>query len=320
MRIEGLAAGSSVAYDGAMRAAIVITLAALILAYAPGPTAAKDFPEPVLAADPLAAASRPGLPAGMGGSFEYGNYAVAHDDVDSFYLRLSASPVFFRLGDAFALGGSYESVLMCGPVAASDTAANIAAFWMNAIQFEYGLYASFALPGLGPRGPHILAEYARTSQHPFVGRTQYSEVSADILMTGIAFPELRLGSFSALSYLRLGYRDLFDFWQSELPKPRVWLVAKPAIEARYPINEGGIFAVARAYPEIFIDRYKEALDANIFAETGIAFGKGQDSAEILFTIYGTRDSDLLRNSAHPTFEAGISFRFSSDRAGLPGSL
>jgi hypothetical protein len=276
----------------------------------------KDFPEPVLAADSLAAASRPGLSPGMGASFEYGNYVAAHDDVDSFYFRLSASPVLLDVGEAFALGATFESVLMCGPIGPGETAVNAAAFWMNATQFEYGLYASSALPGLGRAGPHLLAEYSRTSQHPM--RPAYSEVSADILMLGLALPRLSLGpdrgagSTELLSYVRAGYRDLFAFWQSALPKPRVSWVLKPAAELQVRLT-GALFAVARAYPELFIDRYTGGPDANLFAEAGLAVERGADSSELLFTVYETRDSDLLRAGPHPTFEAGLALRLSQDR-------
>jgi hypothetical protein len=276
----------------------------------------KDFPEPFLAADPLSAAAGPGLPAGNGAAFEYGNYFASHDDVDSFYMRVGSSPVIFELGQDFALGAIYESVLMCGPVPSGDTPANIAAFWMNSVQFEYGLYASLAFPGPEGRRPHILAEYSRTSQHPFVGRSDYSETAADILMLGIAFPELRAGRFSALSYLRGGYRDLFGFWQSSLPKPRVSWILKPAMEARFFLA-GRLYAVARAYPELFVDRYKGRIDANLFAEAGLASERKGASAEILFTIFASRDSDMLKARAHPTFEAGLALRLSSNRASPP---
>ena len=128
-----------------MRANPVLFVAAALF-LAPAAASAKDFPEALLAVDPLAAAARPGIPAGMGGAFEYGNYLFAHDYVDSFYLRSSLSPVIFDGGSDFALGALYETDLLCGPVGAGQTAANIAAFWMNAVQFEYGLYASLAMP------------------------------------------------------------------------------------------------------------------------------------------------------------------------------
>ena len=291
--------------------------AALALFFSSPPLQCKDFPEAVVAVDPLAAATRPGLPSGMGGAFEYADYAFAHDDVDSFYFRLSASPVLCDFGDSFAMGGIFESILMCGPVKPGTEAANIADFWMNAVQFQYGLYASFALPLAGR--PHLLAEYSRTSQHP-LGSPDYtfSQVSADLLVIGIAPPKFGLGPVAVRSYVRGGYSSLFAFWQSSLPQPRISWLLKPAAEAELPLR-GACALVVRAYPEIFIDRNTNLPDADCFAEAGIILAKGGDSAECLITLYDTRNSELLAPPAvHPTFEAGIAIRFSYDRAG-PGT-
>lgn len=295
-------------------AAIAVVIA---LIACPRLACAKIFPVPVAAADPLAAASRPGVPAGMDGAFEYGNYAFAHDDIDSFYFRLSASPVFFDLGNVFALGGNFESILMCGPVPASDTPVNIADFWMNAVQFQYGLYASLALPL--PGRPHLLAEYSRTSQHDL--RPQYSQVSYDLLIGGVAPPEFSLGPVSLRTYVRAGYGSLLAFWQSSLPQPRISWLLMPSAEAELPL--GAVSVVARAYPDIFVDRYTKLIDADWFAEAGVALVKGGESTELLMTLYDTRDSELLVDPvtggriAHPTFEFGLAVRFSYDRAHPP---
>jgi hypothetical protein len=298
-----------------MRRKACFAFAAALLAslLMPKAAAAKDFPESVLATDPLAAAARPGVPAGMNGAFEYGNYALAHDDVDSFYFRLSGSPVIFAIGDSFALGGDFESILMCGPVSAGDTPANIAAFWMNAVQFQYGVYASLALPLQGR--PRLLAEYARTSQHDL--RAQYSQVSYDLLIGGVAAPELALGPVSLRSSLRAGYGSLFAFWHSSLAQPRMSWMLLPSAEAEFPL--GLCSLVARVYPELFIDRYSSSLDADWFAEAGAAFVEGGDSTELLLTLYGTRDSEMLAGAAHPTFELGLALRFSFGRARPEGS-
>jgi hypothetical protein len=225
--------------------------------------------------------------------------------------------VIFRLGEAFALGADFESILMCGPVPSGDTPATIAPFWMNAMQFQYGLYAAFALPT--PGRPALLAEYSRTSQHPIAGRGQYSQVTSDILSLGIAPPELGLGPVALRSSLRGGYSSLFAFWHSSIGQPRVSWFLRIAAEASLPLG-GAIDMVARAYPEVFIDRYTKALDATYFAEAGIAFIKGMNSTECLFTLYQTRDSELLTSQAHPTFEAGFAIRFSVDRARPPSAL
>jgi hypothetical protein len=285
-----------------------LLLAIVLAAVGSSALSAKDFPLSLLVVDPLAAAWESGIPAGFGGSFEYGNYVFPHDDVDSFYLRSSISPVIAKVGENFALGGHYETDLFCGPVAEDETAANVAAFWMNAFQFAYGLYTAYRLPG--PLDLDLLAEYSRSSQHPL--RPAYSQVAADILMCGLALPRLESGEMSASSYLRVGYRDLFSFWQSSLPKPRISWVMEPAAEVRYTLSRS-LSLVARANPELFIDRYKNCFDANFFAEAGIALAKGELDDEFLFTLYSTHDSDLLLNVAHPTFEAGLSVRLAAFR-------
>jgi hypothetical protein len=285
-----------------------LLLAIVLAAIGSSSLSAKNFPLSLLVVDPLAAAWEPGIPAGLGGSFEYGNYLFSHDDVDSFYLRSSISPVIAKVGENFALGGHYETDLFCGPVAADETAVNIADFWMNAFQFAYGLYTAYRLPG--PLGLDLIAEYSRSSQHPL--RPAYSQVAADILMCGVALPRLESDGISASAYLRAGYRDLFGFWQSSMPKPRISWVMEPEAEVRYSLS-GSLSLVARANPELFIDRYTNCFDANFFAEAGFALAKGELDDEFLFTFYSTRNSDLLLNVAHPTFEAGLSVRLSAFR-------
>jgi hypothetical protein len=301
------------------RALALAALLGLALA-SPRQATAKDFPESIRAADPLAAigdrdegdAGGFTAPAGLGGAFEYGNYFLAHDDADSFFLRASLNPIFFRAGEDFALGGLYETDLLCGPVGEGQTAANIAAFWMNAVQFEYGLYASARVSR--ELGLHLLAEYSRSSQHPLRSDNyySYSEVTADILSLGLCIPRLELGPVSAGSSLRLGYRDLFGFWKSSLPLPRVSWFARAALEAKLPLKNG-LILVGRAYPDLFVDRYGNKLDADFLVELGIALARGELDDELLLTCYGTRDSELLDDRAHPTFEAGVLFRFAVSR-------
>jgi hypothetical protein len=274
----------------------------------------KDFPEPAAVADPLAVSPGPVLPAGFGAVFEYGNYLFAHDDIDSFYTRVGANPVLFNLGGRFALAGNYEAVLMCGPVPAGDTPANIAAFWMNAVQFEYGLYASLALGADAEGCLRLLAEYSRTSQHPL--RPAYSEVAADILMLGVAAPERSLlhgaVELRVRGSLRSGWRGLFAFWESSLPQPRMSWTSKLAVEAELSLS-GPLCVVARAYPEFFLDRYTNSIDANLFAEAGVSIGTALLRDEFLVTLYATRDSDMLDGAAHPAFEAGFALKLSTAR-------
>ena len=165
--------------------AVPAALALLLLAAAPVQGfSRRRSPRPTLWRPRL----EPGLPSGMDGAFEYGDYAFAHDDVDSFYFRLSASPGPLRLRrQSSPWAGYFEIILMCGPVPPAILAANIADFWMNAVQFQYGLYASLALPL--PGRPHLLAEYSRTSQHDL--RPEYS---AGLLSTSLSSASPRRSS------------------------------------------------------------------------------------------------------------------------------
>jgi hypothetical protein len=297
--------------------------AAAALFLAPRQASCKDFPEPVAVADPLEASAGPGIPAGLGAAFEHGSYLFAHDDIDGFYMRVGASPVILDLGGIFALGGNYEAILMCVPVPEGETPVNIAAFWMNAVQFEYGLYASLdlgraiaPLRGKAGAGLRFLAEYSRTSQHPL--RHEYSEEADDILMVGISMPERTLfpgraaGELRLRCCLRIGWRELFAFWQSTLPQPRISWIAKSEAEALLPLA-GRLGLVVRVYPEVFLDRRSKSIDANLFSEAGLSLGRDAFRDELLATLYATGDSDMLDGVAHPTFEAGLAIRFSAGR-------
>ena len=299
-------------YDVSMRR----VACALVMVAAAAMLHAKDFPEPFLALDGLASSIGPaegclGIAPGMGASFEYGNYALSHDDVDSFYLAVDASPVILRLGDRLAIGGSFGSWLQCGPVPAGDMAANIAAFWMNSVQFEYALRATVAPFRGGAAGPRLLAEYGRTSQHPLMPR--FSEVAADILCLGFSLPPLRAGRTEFLACARLCRHDLFDFWQSTLPPPRVSWLLYPQLQVEYEASRG-MACVARLYPRLFWDRYAGGPDAELFAEAGLSLGRDRERLELLLVLYATRDSEMLDGKAHPTLEAGFALRTSHDRA------
>jgi hypothetical protein len=272
----------------------------------------KDFPEPVLAVDPLRTAERTGIAPGMGGSLEYGYFQLSHDIWDLFYFRVEATPVFVNFGDVFAIGGRYESILMCGPVLPTEGPASIMEFTINAVQFEYALYGAvdLGIVGLGTIGhgsAHLLAEYSRTSQHPF--RSQFSQIASDILKTGVTLPRIEFGRLGFSSAIRLGYHDLFDFWKSPLGKPRTEWILQPMLELELNIARGtGL--VLRAYPEIILDRYAGSVDAMINLESGLSLARGAERIDLLFTMYGTRNSEMLSDVVHPTLEMGLALRIS----------
>ena len=311
---------------GMKRSAMAIIAAALSLA-----AFAKDFPEPAPVLDGRLLVESPGptglsapagfsAPAGLGASFEYGNYVLAHDDFDSFYFALRADPVFAALGRTVTLSGSFAAILMCGPVPVGDTPANIAAFWMNSVQFEYALRATIdpwpetGLPESGRLDaglPRLLLEYGRYSQHPLRGL--FSEVTADILTAGLSLPPMNMGRLSLLACLRAGYHDIFAFWQSSLGPPRASWILKPQAEVEFEAAPG-LYMAARAYPSFFLDRYDGEWKAELAAEAGLSLGRDRTRMEFVFILYGSDDSEILRNKAHATFEAGFAFRTATDRA------
>jgi hypothetical protein len=271
---------------------------------------AKDFPESILAVDPLRASDKTGMAAGMGASLEYGNFTFAHDVWDLFYFRVEASPVIVNIRDIVAVGGRYESILFSGPVLPSEKAASIMEFTINAVQFEYGLYGALDLGPVGLHGAHLLAEYARTSQHPF--RSQFSQVSADILKAGISFAPIEYGRFRASPAFRAGFHDLFDFWNSPLPKPRTEWILMSMLELDLRIADGTDIT-ARFYPELFRDRLAGSIDGVVHLESGLSLVRGAERLELLFTLYATGDSEMLKQTAHPALEMGLALRMSRFR-------
>jgi hypothetical protein len=276
------------------------------------PAYCKYFPEPLSVEDPLLAAADTGFPAGMSASLEYGDYAFDTNYIDDFYFRLGASPVIIANGDSFAIGVNFESILLCSIVPPEQNSASIAHFWMNAVQFQYGLNAAFAIPLSGTWRPDFLIEYSRASEHPFPSR-DYSPAATDILQLGLAFPAMRSDCFSATLGLDCGYHQLFDWiWQSGLPQPRISWILEPTIEAKYRLK-AGLEAVGRVYPQFFIDRFSDSIAADIFAEAGIDVVKGGGRTEFLFTFYESQNSEILADEATPGLRAGFSIRFSDGR-------
>ncbi|MDP3176315.1 MAG: hypothetical protein Q8M76_00340, partial [Spirochaetaceae bacterium] len=206
--------------------------------------------------------------------------------------------------------GSFAAILMCCPVPAGVTPANIAAFWMNSVQFEYALRATID-PWPESARPHLLFEYGRYSQHPLRGI--FSEVTADILTAGLSLPPVKNGKLTLLSCLRAGYHDIFDFWQSSLGPPRASWILKPQAEIEFEAAPG-FYLAARAYPSFFLDRHDDRWKADIAAEAGLSLGQDRTRMEFLFVLYGSEDSEILQDEEHATFEAGFAFRMATDRA------
>ncbi len=215
---------------------------ALCLLAAALPLAARDWPEPPRVTDPLLSIESPGIEASGFAMVEYDYQALRSSYDDLFQINalsaLSVASLFpqRRLVQGAGVAVSYGSYLMNGKAQEGDSPGSRLQWMMNAVQFEYGIYLALRLLGLD-----LVADYSRTSQHPF--RDQYSQVASDVLRAGVLARVPMPLAVQTLLAVRVGSVDLFDFWESKLPKPRTRLVLAPELWLERPL---GSFAVGAA--------------------------------------------------------------------------
>jgi hypothetical protein len=296
---------------------------------APGITA-RDFPEPLPLMDPwLAVEQSGGLPAAGArpvlllapaayGDVAYHPYWFRDGEHDSFSVRGRAGGVPVALGP-IALGVYWNTVLLVGPVAAEDDPASIALWWMNAVQFEYGIVVGARLPA--PLRSASL-EYGRTSQHPL--RPAYSEVSADIVRAAVwartLCPRGPAGSRGRVTVgLSVGYLDLFEFWESDLLRPRTLLRGSVPLEAAMPLLQlpgGTVNLYLAAEPRLLLLRasgvaagtdLEPPVQLELDAELGVQL-QGRARTEIGVEVFSTSDTEQVRGTASPLTTVGVVFR------------
>lgn len=253
----------------------------------------RDFHEPGRALDPF---------HGFYAKVEYNNHLFSSSDHDSFDLNTLVAATLWDWKEVLAVKLYYGSYLLVGPVAAGDTAPSIAAWWMNAVQFEYGLIGGFNLRNMGLPALRVTLEYGRTSQHPF--RAGYSEVATDILRGGVLFPQIEFNGFGLRSSLHAAYIDLFDMWQSVLPKPRTKFLINPCMELDLPLTSN-----LALYSETNIDfniLRNGSIDVNWRSLAGLKSG-----GLLLYTgVYISPDSEEVKNTVTPVRLFGLGFRLS----------
>ena len=264
---------------------------------------AVDFPDPIPIIDPgrpAEAARQNGqfLPY-SGGSFEYDYALMHHSDEELFMLRTDFYAALFQQ-NGFALGFRFTPLLLAGPVQPSETAASVAEFWLNAVQFEYGLHASCRLSG----DWRLLGEYSRMSLHPL--RSGFAETAYDILKLGVAPPPLFPGPFRIEAFLRAGYHGLFRFWQSDLYPYRVRYSIAPRIRLEH-MQGKGLFADVE--PNLLLLR-PEGVGYEIFSELGVRIPSGGGVLEIYLRTRLSDDSELLAAAKSPAALAGLGMRIS----------
>jgi hypothetical protein len=265
---------------------------------------ATDFPEPLRVIDPLLTSQPDAAPVFMaGGSSELGFnfHLLSSTPDDSWNLHSTAAFTLFCSGDTFAMAAYYGAWTLTAPIAPGAPSGNALRLWLSALEFEYGITAAV---GIGPL--QVIAEYARTSQHPLVSR--FSQVSTDSVKLGLVLPRLQTGDFTQSWYLRGGVVDLFDFWRSILPKPRLMGMVTLGNELEWRFTPDlGLFATGSADWNI---KRHGGTDLSGRCELGGRFGTGPARAELYLAISGTPDSEEIQGGVNPSTLAGIGFRFS----------
>jgi hypothetical protein len=265
---------------------------------------ANDFPEPLAIDDPLIESfgtKFPEYPFATGGYGElaWNYHCISPTAEDTWNLHTTVAFTPFRWKDDFAIAFYYGGWLLTAPFKPGDQTVNVLRFWMSAMEFDYGITMA------AKAGPlHITFEYSRTSQHPLT--PGWSEVSTDAVKLGVVFPHLRLGDFDGSFFLRGGYIDLFDFWQSKIPKPRLSGIITAGTESSYRLL-AWLKLFLNASIDLNITRLS-TVDVSGRAELGLRVGTGPPAFEIYLELSGTKDTEQILNQPTPSFLAGFGIR------------
>ncbi len=199
---------------------------------------ARDFPEPLPAFDALAGidTDSPTLLPSSYLQLRYDNFTFRSSVTDDFQIQALGSFTLFQYGGVVALKLSYGTFLLVGPLAPGDVAASAAEWWMNSVQFQYGVYGAFNIGGA-----HLLLEYSRLSNHPLrsqrTATESFENPASERIATGIVLPEIKIGSSSSSLYYRTGFVDLFDYWKAKnIPKPRNFWLHRFGLDTYYPVH------------------------------------------------------------------------------------
>lgn len=292
----------------------------LLIALFGGPGFARDWYEPLEVVNPLLLRSYEELVLVPGGFAEtiYTNQAFSDGTYDSFQINTRTGHTIVG-SPRFALSATYGAFLMNGPVSEGGTPGSRLQWLMNAVQFEYGFHFAW---DIGPL--YLLWEYSRTSQHPI--RDEFSEVSSDLVKVGVAAPRLDLGPVRLYGFLRLGYSEIFDFWESKLEEPRTMWLAQPSIRIFWP----GVEALHIARLGLFLEADAELAIARSarFHDRGELVGNGaiksgvrihgiregspeltQGSLDLYLDYYGSDNSEIRDDRKTPVQLFGYAIRF-----------
>lgn len=287
----------------------------LVLVAAVGATA-RDFPEPLSydlrtarPANTTESERNGSILTGLGTDLAYHGYLIVDGPWDLFSLRQRSSFDVFS-NSTLGVLAFYHTHLLVGPVQSGETSFSRAEWFMNAVQFEYGIVSTFRIS----TGVFGSIEYGRTSQHPLRGG--FSEVSSDVVEASITAKLLNRQRSKLDAGLRVAYIDLYTFWESPLRKPRTAIRVEPVVDFSRTATEHGIQLVMRAWPRVIYTRQTGAweyarLTPRVQTELDLEVGVRVERSigfEMLLEVYATPDSEQLRDEAAPLTTLGIVLR------------
>ncbi|GAB4224591.1 MAG: hypothetical protein Kow009_16250 [Spirochaetales bacterium] len=289
-----------------------IILFLFLLSMDPSLLWARDFPEPLTAFDALAGV-HPDSPALLPSSYlrlRYDNFAFHSSVTDEFQIQAVGSFTLFQHKGRAALKLSYGTFLLVGPLAPGDEAASAAEWWMNSVQFQYGIYGAFNLGGA-----HLLLEYSRLSNHPLRAQRTPEETfenpASERIATGIVLPSIRTGPLRSNLYYRTGFVDLFDYWKAKnIPEPRTFWLHRFGMETFYTFHPfvGG-------FADVTVDLLAlrdGGWDAPWTGTVGLEFPPSRDRRmRIFLTTVWNNDTEEIVEKPNPIRLLGLGFSLSA---------
>lgn len=275
-------------------------LAALGLLIASLPLHGREYTKPPAMVNPLRSVgidSSTWVPAGYF-AFGHWRFDFKGSDFDLFEVRTSGAATVFQHNARFGVGLFVSSILTSGPGPEGWDPPTRVEWRMDAMQYEYGINLGYRFGELD-----LLLEYSRYSFHPFrdAAADPYYENSADHLRVGVMPPPLRFGAVETEGYLRSGWLDIYDMWDSPFDRPRAFWKTTIGAWADVPLREearrlrqaGSAAEGARAFvylePELLFLREGGA-DLDFYAEAGVRLPG--DFANLDLFLHYTRIGDI----------------------------
>lgn len=282
-----------------------------ILHMTPSTLWARDFPEPLPAFDALAGVnpdSRTLLPASFL-QLRYDNFNFRSSTTDDFQIQALGSFTLLQYKGLAALKLSYGTFLLVGPLAPEDVAASAAEWWMNSIQFQYGVYGAFNVGAA-----HFLLEYSRLSNHPLRAQRTTSESfenpASERIATGIVLPPFHTGNLRGSVYYRTGFVDLFDYWKAKnIPKPRTFWLHRFGMEASYSLHPS-----VTGFADVTVDLLSlrdGGWDVPWTGQFGFEFPSRERRLRVFLTAVWNNDTEEIVEKPNPIRLLGLGFSLSA---------